>query len=359
MKHASTSQADQRTNADPHYLPKELQHMLRGESDNAIGESKISRQHTHSMVPQQYAQGDYDTPMQEETSTLDDAAAQTHAVMIMVHGASGGIGTSTFAALLAWMLKLEQLKCALVDLNLQAGGFDILLGQESAPGLRWSQIRAPLGTIDAQSLCQELPRWQGMPLLSSDPWKSTPAQWWEIIAALKALISCKHAVIADIGTMVPPHALHALSNKHTDTASSSGGKHTAYSRHDEIAQHSPVPTGAVIGARATIHVIVVEMSVLGVARAQGLIQAWKTVDISWRQCFAVGMLPDVSRSVVVDITSAQQYLGIPVVAQFRSMRSVRTSIVSGLGLPRIPRQYRKSLSRVVRACQEYAPSGAL
>lgn len=83
--------------------------------------------------------------------------------MIGVVGGSGGVGASTFAAVLAWAAS-----GLLVDLDPFGGGLDVLLGIEHEPGARWSGLRLDGGRLDPELLAGGLPRWAGVPVLAVD-----------------------------------------------------------------------------------------------------------------------------------------------------------------------------------------------
>lgn len=83
---------------------------------------------------------------------------------IGVVGGSGGIGASTFAAVLAWAAAVA----VLVDLDPVGGGLDVLLGVEQEPGARWSGLQLDGGHLDAGLLAGGLPRWAGVPVLAVD-----------------------------------------------------------------------------------------------------------------------------------------------------------------------------------------------
>lgn len=87
----------------------------------------------------------------------------TGELIVGVVGGRGGVGASTFAAVLALM-------CGgvLVDLDPLAGGVDVLLGIEHVPGARWSQLRLAGGRLDSQALIGGLPRWGPVPVLAAD-----------------------------------------------------------------------------------------------------------------------------------------------------------------------------------------------
>lgn len=94
--------------------------------------------------------------------------------VIGVVGGSGGVGASTFAAVLA----AQAPGSVLVDLDETGGGIDVLLGIEAQPGARWSQLRVAGGEFDAEVLARGLPRWGSVPVLAADvapPARAAPA----------------------------------------------------------------------------------------------------------------------------------------------------------------------------------------
>ena len=98
-----------------------------------------------------------------------------------VVGGSGGVGASTFAAVLAWAAR-----GTLVDLDPWGGGIDVLLGIETVPGARWSGVRVGGGRLDPALLSAGLPRWAGVPVLAAD--RSPPADGLgEVLAAVSEL----------------------------------------------------------------------------------------------------------------------------------------------------------------------------
>ena len=82
--------------------------------------------------------------------------------VLAVAAGRGGGGASVFAAALG--------ACAgdalLVDLDPCGGGIDLLLGGESAPGLRWPELRVHSGRLSWVALREVLPRRLGVSILS-------------------------------------------------------------------------------------------------------------------------------------------------------------------------------------------------
>lgn len=128
--------------------------------------------------------------------------AQVHADVRAVVGAVGGVGASTLAALLARQLAPSGERVALVDLDHGAGGIEVLLGIEEAPGVRWSDLLGVRGTVAVEDLAGLLPRWQGVEVLSAD--RSGRAPHAEAVGAVwDALVRGCDAVVVDL----PRHSL--------------------------------------------------------------------------------------------------------------------------------------------------------
>jgi hypothetical protein len=101
-------------------------------------------------------------------------------IRIAVMGGSGGVGASTFAAVLAWAAR--GLGSSLIDLDGSGGGIDVLLGIERVPGPRWSDLRLDGGRLESGLLLGALPRWYGVPVLAAD--RSPPQQG--VLSVLRA-----------------------------------------------------------------------------------------------------------------------------------------------------------------------------
>lgn len=77
--------------------------------------------------------------------------------VILVAGASGGLGTSTFAAVLATVLAKDG-SPTLVDADTGGGGLDTTLAVEHLDGLRWGDLTEHEGAVDAGALRRHLPQ---------------------------------------------------------------------------------------------------------------------------------------------------------------------------------------------------------
>ena len=101
--------------------------------------------------------------------------------VLAVLGGSGGVGASTFAAVLARVAG-----GLLIDLDPVGGGLDVLLGIEETAGARWSSVQVGGGRLDPALLRDGLPRWCDVPVLAADRSPPEPAVV-EVVSAGRAL----------------------------------------------------------------------------------------------------------------------------------------------------------------------------
>ncbi|QMU74675.1 septum formation initiator [Streptacidiphilus sp. PB12-B1b] len=90
------------------------------------------------------------------------------ALTIAVLGGRGGAGASTLACALAVTAAREGHRTVLVDGDPMGGGLDLLLGGESAAGLRWPDLAGSRGRVNAVELERSLPRLHRLTALSWD-----------------------------------------------------------------------------------------------------------------------------------------------------------------------------------------------
>jgi hypothetical protein len=103
-----------------------------------------------------------------------------------VVGGSGGVGASTFAAVLAAVAG----RATLVDVDESGGGIDVLLGIEQVTGARWSGLRVGGGRLDPALLSDGLPRWGPVSVLAADtePAAAAAAQVLDAAATLGPVV---------------------------------------------------------------------------------------------------------------------------------------------------------------------------
>lgn len=253
-------------------------------------------------VPIAYAPAALSQPLPQEIGRpgVDIACAN----LVVVTAASGGIGASALAALLAHEFAARDLKCALADLDLDSGGLDLLLGIEREPGLRLGRINAPLGRIEGDALNHELPHWEGVAVLAHAPWISQAPDWWETQAALRALAEVNQVVVVDAGRGRGLDAMPDL--------------------------------------LAGVEVVAIELSVLGLARAKAHLAMLRRM----RDALAESLPGDLSRPLVVGleprgaphgsskvgVDEAGDYLGMQVLGPLRMRRAFCGRILDGLGV---------------------------
>lgn len=90
------------------------------------------------------------------------------ALAVGVIGGSGGAGASTLACALALRAARAGERTILVDGDPLGGGMDVLLGGESAEGLRWPDFAGSRGRVGAGALEESLPELHALRVLSWD-----------------------------------------------------------------------------------------------------------------------------------------------------------------------------------------------
>lgn len=243
------------------------------------------------------------------------ASASTLSNVVVVDAAVAGIGASTLAALLSRELTERGCKSVLVDADLAGGGLDVLLGVENEDGTRFGDVSAPLGNIDGKALVRELPVWDGVPLLACDPWKNENPQSWEVQSCVRALAQVRDAVVVDVGQW---HGLRDV---------------------PELTQ--------------AIRVTVVELTVLGLARAKATMQSKNSPQNRDRHLI-VGIEPRgiIRNNGATTIEEAENYLDRGVEAVIKSDARLCSELLGGLGLRRPNRQSAKALSILADGVQE-------
>ena len=225
--------------------------------------------------------------------------------VVSLTSSHGGMGLSIMGAMLAWEIVRRGFTVALVDADFVAGGLDVLLGVEGEPGMRFSQIEAPLGQLEGEALNHDLIRWEGIRVLPYDPWEARQPEWWEVRAALHALSSANDVVIADAGQ---------------------GG----------LLETVP-------DLREAIQIMAVECSVLGLARAR----AHRARLNSW-QCPKPQLVGIDPRGVprgrgAVSLIEVQDYLSATVLGPIRLSSNLCGDVLDGLGVRSITRGSRKTI----------------
>ncbi|MEO9139114.1 MAG: hypothetical protein ABI345_08610 [Jatrophihabitans sp.] len=122
--------------------------------------------------------------------------------VIGVVGGSGGVGASTFAA----VLTLAAGPAVLVDLDCSGGGVDVLLGIEQSSGARWSGLRVAGGHLDPDDLVGGLPRFGSIAVLAADVGEIDPDAVRQVIGAAAR----RGPVVVDLPRVGGPERAAAL-----------------------------------------------------------------------------------------------------------------------------------------------------
>lgn len=240
--------------------------------------------------------------------------------IVTVTSGHGGVGLSVMASMLALTLTERGQSCVLVDADFVAGCLDLLLGLEREPGLRFSQIDAPLGRIEGAALRHELIDWEGIRVLPCDPWSTRQPEWWEVQAVIRALAETHDIVIVDAG------------------------------------QGGLIET--VSDLRHGVQVMAAELSVIGLARAKAhrlRLSAW--------ECgipHIVGIEPRGTPRGrgSVDVAEAEDYLSAAVVGPIRLTSSLCGDVLEGLGIRSVPKRSRKAIEALADAVERDIRAGA-
>jgi septum formation inhibitor-activating ATPase MinD len=226
--------------------------------------------------------------------------------VVVLTSPSGGIGLSVFGAMLAWELRLRGMASVMVDADFRAGGLDVLLGIEGEEGSRFGAVDAPLGVVDGESLNRDLPRWEDVGVLAFDPWNSSAPEWWETQAAIRALAEVNDVVVVDAADGAVLDVVPSLARSH--------------------------------------HVMAIELSVLGLARAKAHMARIEALDTGGRNAvvrkdslLVVGMQPHDLRGGVgsLSVHEAAEYLSCEVIGPIRSSKRLQRSLLDGAGIRRL------------------------
>ncbi|WP_456847719.1 pilus assembly protein FlpE, partial [Cellulomonas sp. P5_C6] len=109
----------------------------------------------------------------------------------------GGAGASTLAAALARQLA-RRTATALVDLDRASGGIDVLLGLESADGVRWPDLADARGEVAGADVLALLPRWGACAVLSADRERPGAPEPGVVADVLHALTGSVGALVLDL-----------------------------------------------------------------------------------------------------------------------------------------------------------------
>ena len=123
--------------------------------------------------------------------------------LLVVVGASGGVGASTLAAAIAVRAAAADVPVTLVDGCPLGGGLDVVLGAEQEGGIRWNDLNRLVGSADGRALLARLPAAEGVRVLSFARDGSQPAP--EVAqAVVSALLDECDLVVVDASSAGAP-----------------------------------------------------------------------------------------------------------------------------------------------------------
>ncbi|MEE1930272.1 septum site-determining protein Ssd [Streptomyces sp. TRM 70351] len=133
------------------------------------------------------------------------------ALTVGVAGGRGGAGASVLACALAVTAAAAGHRALLVDGDPLGGGLDVLLGGESAEGLRWPAFAESRGRVGAGALEESLPRLHGVRVLS---WGRTADAAGVGADAMRAVLAAARrrggVVVVDVPRRLDDAAAEAL-----------------------------------------------------------------------------------------------------------------------------------------------------
>jgi hypothetical protein len=205
-----------------------------------------------------------------------------------------------------------------MDSTPHSGGLEVVLGLEADSGLRWSEVSAPMGRLPADAFAKELLHWEGVDVLCANPWSGgDEPQAWEISAAYEALWSAEEWLIVDGGTGMSQPDLPFFVSEH----------------------------------EGTVRIVLVELSVLGLARAKAQSSTGS------QRCLYLGVPAGLACSknkASVSLAQAASYLGVDFVGTLQPLQSLEKDIVHGMGIAEVPRRYRELLENLIEEVQAVA-----
>ncbi|MEU8958535.1 septum site-determining protein Ssd [Streptomyces sp. NPDC048518] len=132
------------------------------------------------------------------------------ALTVGVIGGRGGAGASTLACALAVTAARDGRRTMLVDADPLGGGLDVLLGGESADGLRWPAFAASRGRVGGGALEESLPELHALRVLSWDRGDAVAVAPEAVRAVVAAARRRGGVVVLDLPRRVDEAAAEAL-----------------------------------------------------------------------------------------------------------------------------------------------------
>lgn len=129
--------------------------------------------------------------------TMHEGPSRNGHVTALV-GACGGAGVSTAAAGLARAAQAAGRRVLLIDADPRSAGLDLLLGADSASGVRWPELGHATGRLSPQTLEQALPVIDGVIVLAPDRRVPAPIALEVLMSVIDAGVRGFDDVIIDL-----------------------------------------------------------------------------------------------------------------------------------------------------------------
>lgn len=122
--------------------------------------------------------------------------------IVALMGSSGGVGVSTLTLSLALSAARSGARSTVVDAVANSGGLDLVVGAETAEGLRWADLAEASGELG--DLRSALPEVSGVAVLSAGRASSAAPSPEAMQAVLGALGGASDVTFVDVGRQPPP-----------------------------------------------------------------------------------------------------------------------------------------------------------
>jgi secretion/DNA translocation related CpaE-like protein len=135
--------------------------------------------------------------------------------LVGVIGGRGGAGATTLATALAITSLRSGRRTMLVDADPLGGGIDLVLGGETADGLRWPDLAGSRGRVSGSALEAALPRVDELTVLSWDRGDETPVPPAAMQSLLGAAVRGSDLVVVDLPRRIDDAGRSALAGADT------------------------------------------------------------------------------------------------------------------------------------------------
>jgi secretion/DNA translocation related CpaE-like protein len=138
-----------------------------------------------------------------QDQVVDPELAAAASRVLTVAGTPGGAGASTLAGALGMVAHRSGLATVLVDADPWGGGIDLLLGAETAPGIRWPDLADTTGRLARGSVVPALPSADGLPVLAWGRGRPTDVAQDVFGSVLAGVRRGGDLVVVDLGRSSP------------------------------------------------------------------------------------------------------------------------------------------------------------